>query len=115
MAKERGIPGYYSLPKNELLQRLRAPGDQILDWDMYARMVNVPFLTPTSYVPPQTTPTPSPPSDAVKDSIDYFDNVRKISKSISPKLKKLLEKIEGIYKQTKYKFRTAVKSALKGV
>ena len=114
MAKERGIPGYYSLPENELLQRLRTPGEQILDRDTDARMVNVPFLTPTSYVPPQTTPTPSPPSDAVGDCINYLDNVKEILKSVSPKLKKLREKIEGIYKQLKYRIRTAVKSALKG-
>ena len=75
-------------------------------------MVNVTFLTPTSYRS-LTTPTPSPPSDAIEDLIDYSDKVREIPKSISPKLKKLQEKIEGIYKQPKYKIRTAVKSALK--
>ena len=87
MARERGLRGYYSLPKNELLQRLRAPGDQILDREFDARMVNVLFLTPTSYVPPQTAPTPTPPSKAVEDLIDYLNNVKETPKSFSPKLK----------------------------
>ena len=52
LPRERGIQEYYNLPKNELLQRLRAPGDQILDQDIDARMANEPFLMPTSYVPP---------------------------------------------------------------
>ena len=65
-ARERGIRGYYNLSKNELLQRLRTPGEQILNQDIDVRMANVPFLTPTSYVPPQATPTPSP-SNAVED------------------------------------------------
>ena len=77
-------------------------------------MVNVPFLTLTSYVPPQSAPTPPPPSNAVEDLIDYLKNVKEIPKSISPKLKKLQEKIEGLYRQQKYKIRRAVKSALKG-
>ena len=52
---------YSMLKKSELLQRLRAPRDQILlDQDIDARVTNVPFLTPTPYVPPQqATPTPS--------------------------------------------------------
>ena len=95
-ARERGIRGYYNLSKNELLQRLRTPGEQILDQDIDARMANVPFLTPTSYVPPQATPTPSP-SNAVEDLIDYLNNVKEIPKSVSPKLKKLREKIDSIY------------------
>ena len=92
MARERGKPGYYSLPKNELLRRLRAPEAQILHQDMDARMVNVPFLTPTSYVPPQAPPTPPSPSDTVGDLINYLDNVKGIPKNISHKLKKLREK-----------------------
>ena len=52
-ARERGIRGYYNLSKNDLLQRLRVTGDQILDLDIDARMVNVPFLTATPYVPPK--------------------------------------------------------------
>ena len=50
LVRERGIQGYSRLNKNKLLQRLRAPGDQILDWGIDARMANIPFLTPTSYV-----------------------------------------------------------------
>ena len=76
-------------------------------------MVNVPFLTPTSYVPPQVTPTPPPPSNAVEDLIAFFDDVKETPKRIFPKLKKLRIKIEGIYKQPKYTIRTAVKFALK--
>ena len=60
LARERGIRGYYNLPKIELVRRVRAPGDQILDRNIDARMVNVPFLTPTFYVPLPATPTPSP-------------------------------------------------------
>ena len=97
MARERRIQGYCSLPKNELLRRLRAHDAQILAQDIDARMVNVPFLTPTSYVPPQASPTPPSPSDTVGDLINYLDNVKGIPKSISPKLKKLREKIESIY------------------
>ena len=95
MARERGIRGYYHLSKNELFQRLRAPGDQILDRDIDARMVNIPFLTPTSYLPPKVTP--SPPLNAVEDLIDYMNNVKEIPKSVCPQLKKLQEKIESIY------------------
>ena len=95
LARERGIQGYYNLSKNELLQRLREPGEQILDRDIDARMVNIPFLTPTSYILPQATPTS--PSNAVEDLIDYLNNVKEIPKSVSPKLKKLREKIESIY------------------
>ena len=56
-------------------------------------MVNLPFLTPTPYTPPQATPapapTPSPSLNAVEDLINYLDNnVRVIPKSVSPKVKK---------------------------
>ena len=77
-------------------------------------MANVPFLAPTSYVPPQATPAPSPyippqqatpapspSSNAVEDLIDYLNNAKEIPKIVSPKLKKLLEKIKSIYKQMK--------------
>ena len=94
LARERGLQGFSRLNKAELIQRLRAPGDQILDRDIYVRMTNIPFLTPTPYVPPQATPAPSPSSNAVKDLTDYLNNVKGIPKSISPKLKKLLEEIE---------------------
>ena len=53
LARERGIRGYSRLNKAELLQRMRAPGDLILNRENEARMTNVPFLTPTPYVPPQ--------------------------------------------------------------
>ena len=55
-------------------------------------MTNVPFLTPTPYVPPQqATPTPSPSSNAVEDLIDYLNNVEETPKSFSPKLQGLQE------------------------
>ena len=101
LAREMGIRGYYNLSKNELLQRLRAPGNQILNREIDARMINVPLLTPTPCVPQQATPSPSPSSNAVKDLIGYLNNVTEITKSVSPNLKKLLEKIESIYKLRK--------------
>ena len=99
LARERGLRGYSRLRKAELIQRLRESRDQILDQDIDARMVNVPFLTPTQYTPPQATPspTPSPSSNAVEDLIDYLDNVREIPKSVSPRVKKLQEEIKSIY------------------
>ena len=98
-AREKGIRGYSKLNKTELLQRLKALGHQILDWDIDVRMANVPFLTPTSYVPPRATVTS--PSNAVEDLIDCLNNVKEIPKSFSPKLKKLLNEIESIYEQMK--------------
>ena len=56
LARDRGVRGYYRLNRAELLQRLRGPENQILDREIDARMTNVPFLTPTPYIPP--TPTP---------------------------------------------------------
>ena len=101
LARERGIRGYSRLNKADLLQRLRAPGDQQLDRDIDARMTNVPFLTPTPYIPRQATPAPSPSTNAVEDFIDYLNNVKEIPKSVSPKLKKLQEEIESIYELMK--------------
>ena len=89
LARERGLRGYSRLRKAELIQRLRASTDQILDQGIDARMANVPFLTPTPYTPPQATPTPtpSPSSNAVEDLINYLNNVKEIPKSVSPRLK----------------------------
>ena len=103
LARERGLRGYSRLRKAELIRRLRAPSDQILDQGIDARMANVPFLTPTPYTPPQATPapTPSPSSNAVEDLIDYLNNVEEIPKSVSPRLKKLQEEIESIYERMK--------------
>ena len=65
LARERGLRGYSRLRKAELIQRLRAPRDQILDQGIDARMVNVPFLTPTPYTPSQATPTPTPSPSSI--------------------------------------------------
>ena len=80
IARERGLRGYSRLRKAELIRRLRASRDQILDQGIDARMANVPFLTPTPYTPPQATPAPTPPpsSNAVEDLIDYLNNVKEI-------------------------------------
>ena len=60
-------------------------------------MSNVPFITPTPYV----IPPPSPSSNAVENLLNYLDTVEEIPKSVSPRLKKLQEKIKSIYKQMK--------------
>ena len=96
LARERGLRGYSRLRKAELLQRLKAPGDLLLDRENDARMVNVPFLTPTPYTPP-----PSSSSNAVEYLEDYLDNVKEIPKSVSPRLKKLRKEIESIDEQMK--------------
>ena len=103
LARERGLRVYSRLRKAELIQRLRAPRDQILDQGIDARMVNVPFLTLTPYTPPQATPTPtpSPSSNTVEDLINYLNNVREIPKSVSPRLKKLRDEINSIYERMK--------------
>ena len=93
LARERGLRGYSRLRKSQLLQRLGASRHQILDQEIDARMVNVPFLTPTQYTPLQATPAPIPSLNAVEDLIDYLDNVREIPKSVSPRVKKLQEEI----------------------
>ena len=105
LARERGLRGYSRLNKSQLLQRLRAPRAQILDWDNDAGMENVPFLTPTPYTPTQAPPAPSASSNAVEELLDYLDsNVREIPKNISyrsaselrrlMKLKKLRKEID---------------------
>ena len=116
LARERGLRGYSKLRKSQLLQRLGAPRGQILDQDIDARMVNVPFLTPTQYTPPQATPapTPSPSLNAVKDLINYLDNnVRKIPKSVSPRVKKLQDEIKSMYNRMKLFEVRESKSALR--
>ena len=95
LARERGLSGYSRLRKSKLIRKLRE--QPILDRGIDARMANVPFLTPTPYV----IPPPSPSSNAVEDLEDYLDNVREIPISVSPRLKKLREEIESIYKQMK--------------
>ena len=103
LARERGLRGYSRLRKAELLQRLRTPGDQILDRYNDAEMVNVLFLTPTPYTPPQATPapTPAPSSNTVGDLINYLNNVQEILRSISPGLERLREEIDSIYERIK--------------
>ena len=103
LVRERGLRGYSRLRKAELIQRLRAPRDQILDQGIDARMANVPFLTPTPYTPLQATPTPtpSPSSNAVEDLINYLNNVREIPISVSPRIRRLREEIDSIYEQMK--------------
>ena len=96
LAREREITRYSRLRKFELIRKLREP---ILDRDIGVRMKRVPSLTPTPYVPPPSTPTPSPSSNAVKDLIDYMNNVKEIPKSVSPRLKNLREEIDSIYEQ----------------
>ena len=110
LARERGITRYSRLRKSELIKKLREP---ILDQDIDARMTRVPFLTPTSYVPLQAIPTPSPSSNAVENLIDYLNNVKEIPRSISPRIKKLREEIESIYEQMKSLEVRESKSALR--
>ena len=97
LARERGLKRYSRLRKSELIRRLRE--QPILEWDNDATMTNVPFLTPTPYIPSTTTPTPTPPSNTIKDLIKYLDNVKEVPKSVSPNLRKLKEKIDDIYKR----------------
>ena len=101
LARERGLRGYSRIRKSQLLQRLGASRDQILDREIDVRMVNVPFLTPTQYTPPQATPASIPSLNAVEVLIDYLDNVREIPKSVSPRVKKLQEEIKSIYNRMK--------------
>ena len=95
LARERGITRYSRLRKSELIRKLRE--QPILDRGIGARMATVPFLTPTRY----EIPRPSPSSNAVENLIDYLDNVKEIPISVSPRLKKLRNEIDSIYKQMK--------------
>ena len=115
LARERGLRGHSKLRKSQLLQRLGGVSrGQILDQDIDARMVNVPFLTPTQYTPPLATPAPTPSLNAVEDLLNYLDdNVRKIPKSVSPRVEKLQDEIKSIYNRMKlFKVRES-KSALR--
>ena len=94
-ARERGLKRYSRLRKSELIRKLRE--QPILEWNNDTTMTNVPFLTPTPYIPPSSTPTP--PSNTIKDLIKYLDNVKEVPKSVSPNLRKLKEKIDDIYKR----------------
>ena len=95
LARERGITRYSRLRKSELIRKLRE--QPILDRNIDERMADVPFLRPTPY----ETPPPSSPSNTVKNLLDYLDNVKEIPKSVSPRLKKLQEKIKSIHEQMK--------------
>ena len=95
LARERGLSRYSRLRKSELIRRLRE--QPILEWNNNTTMTNVPFLTPTPYTPPTSTPTP--PSNTIKDLIKYLDNVKEVPKSVSPNLRKLKKKIDDIYKR----------------
>ena len=95
LARERGLKRYSRLRKSELIRRLRE--QPILEWNNDTTMTNVPFLTPTPYIPSPSTPTP--PSNTIKDLIKYLDNVKEVPKSVSPNLRKLKEKIDDIYKR----------------
>ena len=95
LARERGITRYSRLRKSELIRKLRE--QPILDRGIDARMVSVPFLTPTLYeIPPLSTP-----SNAVENLLDYLGTVEEIPKSVSPRLKKPQEKIKSVYEQMK--------------
>ena len=96
-ARERGLKRYYRLRKSELIRKLRE--QPILEWNNDATMSTIPFLTPTPYIPPSSTTTPTPPSNTIKDLIKYLDNVKEVPKSVSPNLRKLKEKIDDIYKR----------------
>ena len=97
LARERGLSRYSRLRKSELIRRLRE--QPILEWNNDTTMTNVPFLTPTPYIPSPSTPRP--PSNTIKDLIKYLDNVKEVPKSVSPNLRKLKEKIDDIYKKTR--------------
>ena len=97
LARERGLKRYSRLRKSELIRRLRE--QPILEWDNDTTMTNVPFLTPTPYIPSSLTTTPTPPSNTIKDLIKYLDDVKEVPKSVSPNLRKLKEKIDDIYKR----------------
>ena len=103
LATERGLGGYSRLRKSELIRRLReptAPSDQTLDQGIDARMANVPFSTPTTYVLPKATPTPSPTSNAVQDLIDYLNDIEERPKSFSsPKQHKLKDEVDRIFEE----------------
>ena len=110
LARDRGLREYSGLRKYQLFQRLIGNGVQILDWEDDARMANVPFLTPTRYIPPQATPSSSSSSsNDVKDLIDYLDEATKRPKSTSyrsaselqMKLNKLRKEIDDIYERMK--------------
>ena len=95
LARERRITRYSRLRKSELIRKLRE--QPILDRGIDLRMANVPFLTPKPY----EIPPPSTPSNAVENLLDYLDTVVEIPRSVSPRLKKLQEKIKCIYEQMK--------------
>ena len=97
LARERGLSRYSRLRKSELIRRLRE--QPILEWDNDVTMTNVPFLTPTPFIPSTSTSTPTPPSNTIKDLIKYLDNVKEVPKSVSPNLRKLKKKIDDIYKR----------------
>ena len=68
-------------------------------------MANVPFLTPTAYVP--LTPTPTASSNAIEELIDYLDNVEEEDRKHASyffcpkleKLRKLQEQADKIFEE----------------
>ena len=112
LARERGLRKYSRLKKSELIQRLSEHGSTILDRDISTRMTNVPILIPTPYTPATPITSALPPSNAVKDLLEYLDkNVRNIPTRLNHRtitelrrllnIKNLKKEIDEIYDNIK--------------